>query len=105
MLARPVSPIEGIAYTPEFMAAAKRMSEVDSLRTTFAVARQWLVIAAAFAAAINSGNPLVYAIAFLAIASRLQALAAMMHSRAHPRPFGNAELNEFVRKRFFALPI
>src|SRR5258706_756794 len=105
MLARPVSPIEGIAYPPEFMAAAKRMSEVDSLRTTFAVARQWLIIAAAFAAAIYSGNPLVYAIAFVAIASRQQALAALMHEATHRRLFGNAELNDFVGNLFCALPI
>jgi len=105
MLARQVSPIEKIAYTPEFMAAARRLSEFENARAAFAVARQWIIIAACFAAAIYTANPFVYAMAFVVIASRQQALAALMHEGSHRRLLSNAKVNDFVASLFCALPI
>lgn len=105
MQARTRSPLESIAYTPEYMAAAKRFSEVQSLRTSIAIARQWVVIGLAFAAAIYTGNVFVYVLAFIVIASRQQALASLMHEASHRRLYKNPAVNNFVSNLFCALPI
>jgi fatty acid desaturase len=105
MQARTRSPLESIAYTPAYMAAAKRFSEVESWRTSLAIARQWAIIGTAFAAAIYTGNVFVYAAAFVVIASRQQALASLMHEASHRRLYKNPAVNHFVSNLFCALPI
>jgi len=97
--------LERVAYTPEFVNAAKRFGKIDGLRAGFAVARQWIVIALAAAIAIYSKNPWLYVAAFAVIATRQQALASLMHEGAHRRLFDSAAVNDFVANLFCALPI
>ena len=83
----------------------KRYCEIDPLKALFFIAFQWSVIAAALTAAIWSGDPAVFALAMLVIASRQHALGIIMHDATHYRLFANRTVNDTVSDLFCAFPV
>lgn len=104
MQSRAVSRIESVAYRPEFMEAARRLSKVNNLRALLAIATQWIVIGLASFAAVRSGSIAVYILAVLVIATRQQALAALMHEATHGRLNSNKFANDLLANLFCAVP-
>lgn len=87
------------------MAEVRRLSTVSNWRGAATIAFQWLVIVAAFAAAMTSGHWLVWVLAAVVIASRQQALGVLMHDGAHYLLLTNRTLNDLVSDVFLAFPL
>jgi len=94
-----------IARKPEFLEKAKHLSKINNWKAAWAIARQWVVIAACATAAIWSGHWLVYAVAIVVIATRQHALGVLLHDASHYRVFTNRQANEFVSNVACALPV
>lgn len=94
-----------IARKPEFVAKARQLSKISNSRAALAVIRQWVVISIVVAAAIWSGNWLVYAAAIVVIATRQNALGVLLHDASHYRLFTSRWVNEFVGNAACALPL
>ena len=77
-------------------ATVKRLSRLDPLKATLAVAETWGVIALAVAAALLWWHPVVIALAVVVIGSRQQALFVLAHDAAHYRLARSRRLNDTV---------
>jgi fatty acid desaturase len=99
-----VSKIEAVAYRPEFMEAARRLSKVNNVRAALGIATQWLVIGLAAFAAIWTGSVPVYVVAVIVIATRQQALASLMHEATHGRLNTSRFVNDLIANLFCAVP-
>ena len=71
-------------------ATVKRLSRLDPLKATLAVAETWGVIALAVAAALLWWHPVVIALAVVVIGSRQQALFVLAHDAAQCPAFRTA---------------
>jgi fatty acid desaturase len=85
-------------------ADVRRLSQVSNLRGALAIAREWSLIAGLVTAAVLSGEPLVWGIAGVLIATRQHALLILMHDAAHGRLMRGRALNDAVGDLFLALP-
>ena len=78
---------------------------VKPSRVCAAFAGDWMLIAAAFAAAIAFAHPLVYVCAAIVIARSQLALAVMMHEGAHGLLARNPRVNDMLGQSFAAGPL
>ncbi|WP_206514320.1 fatty acid desaturase family protein [Burkholderia cenocepacia] len=78
---------------------------VSTARVGVALAGDWLMIAAAFAAAIAFAHPLAYACAAIVIARSQLALAVMMHEGAHGLLARDRRVNDALGQLFAAGPL
>ena len=83
----------------------KSHCRIEPAKAVLNIAFQWSVILAALGAALWSGQPVVYGLAMLVIASRQHALGIIMHDATHYRLFENRQLNDLVSDLFCAFPI
>ena len=74
----------------------QRLSIIDPWRALTALIIQWIVIAAATAAAIRSPRPIVIIVALCVIATRQHALAILMHDGSHFRLLHDRSLNDVI---------
>ncbi len=97
------------ARSAPFPEQAKALSAVDGRRSATTIAAQWGIIIGAIAIATHTGTgPLHWLAVFAAIiiiASRQQALAALMHEGAHYRLFTSRALNDAASDLFCSLPL
>jgi fatty acid desaturase len=78
---------------------------VNASRVALALAGDWLMIAAAFAVAVELPHPFVYACAAIVIARSQLALAVMMHEGAHGLLARNRRINDVLGQLFAAGPL
>lgn len=83
----------------------RRLSKLDPTRALLAIARQWIVIAAAWATAMYSGHWEVYAVAIVVIGTRQHALGILMHDGAHYRLLRSRRMNNLVSDWFLGFPL
>jgi fatty acid desaturase len=83
----------------------RELSRLSTGRGFAIIALQWLVIAAAIAAAKLSGLWLVTLAATVVIATRQHALAVLMHDAAHHLLHRNKRVNDFVGNVFVSFPL
>ena len=83
----------------------KDLYMLNPRRALAAVMRQWLLIGVVFWAAVRTHLPLLYAVAFITIATRQNALAVLMHDAAHFRLTHNRRLNSLLGDFFCAFPL
>jgi fatty acid desaturase len=93
-----------------FAEQIRTLSKVSDLRGIWAIARQWLVMAAACAGLyLLRGYPAwwwtVYPVAAIVIASRQHALLGLMHDGTHYRLIRNRSINDLLSDFFCAFPI
>ena len=87
-------------YTP-----TAELFHLKPWRIIVALAGDWLLIAAAFAAAVWFPHPLVYLLAAIIVARSQLALAVMMHESAHGLLTPNLRLNDAIGQLFAAAPL
>jgi len=83
----------------------KALSELAILRGYAAIAFQWLVIAAAIAAAEVTHSWLVAIAAIVVVATRQHALAVLMHDASHTLLSRNKRLNDVISSLLLSFPI
>ena len=83
----------------------KRLSILQSWRTSLALALDWLVIAAAIAASEYFGNIWAYLVAVALIGGRMHALGVLVHEASHYRFLKNRKLSERIMDVFAAWPV
>lgn len=116
-----------INYRKRYADEARRLSQVSAAASAWVIARQWLVIAAAFALPIVvvhalSGQLglwhtlrtlpawavalvlLSLALSFFVLACKQHALGIVMHDATHFRLFGNRRVNELASNWLCAFP-
>lgn len=97
------------ARSSPFPEQAKALSAIAGWRTVVVLMLHWGIVAGVIALAMHAGSgPLHWLAAVFAIvvvASRQQALAALMHEAAHYRLFVSRGLNDMVSDFFCALPL
>jgi len=96
--------VEEIAHGREILAHATRLSRIDNGRALWAIARQWLVVIGAAAAAVFSGNPIVYFAAICIVATRQHALTVLFHDATHCRLLSNRRANDLIGNICCGLP-
>jgi len=98
-----------LARKSPFPENAKSLSVVHGQRTIAVLALQWLCIIVLVVLAEHTGLGLLHWLAVglvvIAIASRQQALAVLMHEAAHYRLFRRRSVNDAVSDLFCALPL
>lgn len=87
------------------MAEVRKLSVVSNMQGALAIASQWAIVVASFAAAMLSGHWLVWVVAAVVIASRQQALGILMHDGAHYLLFTNRKANDLLCDLFCAFPL
>jgi fatty acid desaturase len=97
------------ARAAPFPEQAKGLSAIDARRSVGILLLQWGIIVGVVALAMHAGGGwvhwLVGVFAIVVVASRQQALAALMHEAAHYRLFASRALNDAVSDFFCALPL
>lgn len=92
-----------------FPEQAKFLSGLDARRSAATLLLQWGIIIGVIALAMHSGHGklhwLAAVFAIVVVASRQQALAALMHDAAHYRLFHNRSLNDTASDLLCALPL
>jgi len=89
----------------EVMPKVRQLSQVSNLRSIGAIGFQWATMIVSAWAAIYSGHWLVYILAALVIASRMQCLGVLMHDGAHYLLFTNRMVNDVVSELCLAFPL
>lgn len=104
--ARPHSDLEKIVRTDQrILKAHKDLRQINQARSALAIIRQWAIIGAVCAWAISTGNPFVYVIAVITVATRQHALGALMHEASHRILLKRRWLNDVASDIFCALPL
>lgn len=85
--------------------AIKALSVLTPWRTAWAIAFDWLVVAAAIAVSSYFANPVVYVLAVLVIAGRMHALGVLIHEFAHYRFISDKTTSEWIGDIFLAWPL
>lgn len=85
--------------------ALREVSGADNWRNTLFLAADWAVIAAAAAAHLILGGPILYTLAVIAIGTRMRALANLTHEGAHRKLFANRTANAVAARVCCAWPI
>ncbi|WP_426734619.1 fatty acid desaturase family protein [Myxococcus faecalis] len=83
----------------------REMSRVSNARAVWALASQWLVIAAAFAGVVWVDRWWAWPIAALIIATRQHAMLALMHEAAHYHFLSNRKVGDVVADFLCAFPL
>jgi fatty acid desaturase len=86
-------------------AITRKMSEVSNGRALWALARQWAVIAAAFAFVFTVDRWWAWPIAAVVIATRQHALLALMHEAAHYHFLSRRGVGDVVSDLLCAFPL
>lgn len=87
-------------------ATLKRLSVLQTWRTTAAIVFDWAVIAAAILISQWAQHPLVYLLAVVVIGGRMHAFAVLVHDFAHYRfTNGNKERSDWIGDLFLAWPV
>lgn len=86
-------------------AITREMSQVNNARALWALACQWLVIAASFAFVVGVDRWWAWPIAALLIASRQHALLALMHEAAHYHFLSSRPVGDVVSDLLCAFPL
>jgi fatty acid desaturase len=86
-------------------AVTREMSQVSNVRALWALACQWLVIAAAFTAVVMVDRWWAWPIATLIIASRQHAMLALIHEAAHYHLLSNRAVGDVVSDLLCAFPL
>jgi fatty acid desaturase len=82
-----------------------RLHQISDIRAAWSIARQWLVIGAAVALAVNTGKLWAYAVAIVVVSTRQHALGIVMHEATHFRLFSKRWANEFFGDILCAFPV
>lgn len=88
-----------------YVELVRSLSVVSGYRTTAYLMLQWGIMIASLAMATHFDHWLVYFIALLIIASRMQALGVMVHDGAHWLLYRNRQVNDAVCDLFIAFPL
>lgn len=83
----------------------RRLSRRSGARATFAIARQWAVIALAIAFAVYVGAWWAFALALVVVSTRQHGLAVLMHDGAHHLLYRNRLINDVVSDVALAFPL
>ncbi|MFP2925000.1 fatty acid desaturase family protein [Pyxidicoccus sp. 3LG] len=86
-------------------AITREMSEVKNGKALWALACQWLAIAACFTAVVMVDRWWVWPFAALIIASRQHAMLALMHEAAHYHFLSNRKVGDVVSDLLCAFPL
>jgi fatty acid desaturase len=81
------------------------LTAISNPRALLAIALDWALIAACFAAAIRFPHPLVFVLSAILIARTQLALAVLMHESAHGTLLSNRRLNDIAGQLFAAAPL
>lgn len=84
---------------------ARHLARRDNHTNFFFIAADWLLVAAAAAVGLLSGNPIIYVLSVVAIGTRMRALANLMHEASHHKLFLNRRLNSVAGHLLCALPV
>lgn len=82
----------------------RELSKVSSGAALFALARQWIAIAAAVAFVVYVDKWWAWPIAAILIATRQHALLVLMHEASHFHLLSNRKLNDIISDLFCAFP-
>lgn len=82
----------------------RKLSMLNPLRSSFQIAAEWVLIAAAIYAGAHYWNPLLYVLLVVFIGARQHALLILMHDGTHYRLFRNRRLNDYVGELLLAWP-
>jgi fatty acid desaturase len=82
----------------------RELSVLQPWRSIWAIASQWLVIAAAVAASLIWRHWPVYVVAGIVIATRQHALGVLVHEAAHYRLFRRRDFGDVISDFFLAFP-
>ncbi len=82
----------------------RQLSRIRPWASVMGIAVQWVIIAAAFWAAVATGHWAVYVLSALVIGTRIQALGVVMHDGAHFLLFRHRIVNDVVSDLFCAFP-
>ncbi len=89
----------------KFVDECRDLFRIHNGKAAWSIARQWIVIVAAFAFALWSRHWAGYVLAALVIATRQHALGVIMHEQTHYRLFTNRRGAEWLSDWFCAFPI
>lgn len=81
------------------------LTTISNPRALLAIALDWALIAACFAAAMRFPHPLTYLLSAILIARTQLALAVIMHESAHGTLLSNRRLNDIAGQLFAAAPL
>lgn len=94
------------AIPDDVAAGLKALQVKDNWRNIFYLGFDWLVIAAAVVASIETNmHPLVYLGAVIIIGSRMRAQMNLVHQASHKKLFRNRTANDWVGKIFASFPL
>jgi fatty acid desaturase len=82
----------------------RELSKVSNGAALWAIARQWIAIAAAVAFVVYVDRWWAWLIAAIVIATRQHALLALMHEASHYHLLSNRKLNDIIGDLFCAFP-
>jgi fatty acid desaturase len=82
----------------------RELSKVSNVAALWAIARQWIGIAAALAFVVSVDRWWAWPIAGIFIATRQHALLALMHDASHYHLLSNRKLNDIISDLFCAFP-
>lgn len=82
----------------------RELSKVSNAAALWAIARQWIGIAAAVAFVVYVGRWWAWPIAAIFIATRQHALLVLMHEASHHHLLSNRKLNDIISDLFCAFP-
>lgn len=86
-------------------ALTRELSRVRNAVAVWAIARQWIVIAAAVAFVTGAGHWWAWPVAACVIATWQHALVVLMHEASHYHLLSNHRLNDVISDLFCAFPI
>lgn len=92
-------------FDPLITARLRKAQRRDNWHNALYLALDYGVVAAAIAAAELTGSPVVYALALVAIASRMRALNNLVHEASHKLLFKDPRLNRWAGMLLCAFPI
>jgi fatty acid desaturase len=82
----------------------RELSKVSNVAALWAIARQWIAIAAAVAFVVYVDRWWAWLISAIVIATRQHALLALMHEASHYHLLSNRKLNDIIGDLFCAFP-
>src|SRR5262245_53030327 len=83
----------------------REVSAIDPLRSTVAIAAEWVGIILAVVLYQRFGHPIFLPLVIMWIGARQHALAILMHEGTHYLLFKNRRLNEVVAELFMGWPL
>ncbi len=89
----------------KWAAEVRRLSEINNIKATWSIIRQWIIIAIVVGLALWTKHWAVWVIAAIVCATRQHALAVIMHDATHYRLFTNRWVNEIISDLFCAFPV